>query len=183
MSKRYDSSLSKAMRNWSIGNKILGLGLLGLLLLLAANVISVMLQPGDEQQLKNALEEMRQATIENRAGGVMEHLSDAFETPVGINEDSFNPLGQVREFIMRASVTRFVISDVEPTVENQLAVVRCTMDADVEFMSVRYRLQGPVTIEFRKETAYRLFIIPEKKWRVVRFYPVDMSQFSAEPRA
>lgn len=155
------------------------MGMFALLLLVAFNVISILAAPDDKKQVAEAIEEMRKATLENRAGGVLEHLSNAFETPVG--SETGSPLASVGNFITNAKVSRLVISDVNTEIDGASAITECKMDADVEFLQVRYRLNGPVKIEFRKETAYRLFVIPEKKWRVVRFYPVDMSQFQAGP--
>ncbi len=168
------------MNKLSTSTKIFGLVLVALLIVLAVNVISILSAPSDQQQIKSAIENMRQATLENRPGGVLEYLSNEFQTPF-MPDSSANPLSAVKNFIQQVKTSRLEISDIQTNVENGFASSTCQVDADLEFLGMRYRMRGPITIEFRKETSKRLFILPEKKWRVVRVYPKSVSDFTFGP--
>lgn len=151
--------------------------------LFAVNVVAVMNAPSDEQQIRTALEEMRKASIDGRPGGVQEYLSNSFELPEGAPQDGgllSGPKAKVADAIRKSKVNYLTLSNITIEISGINAIARCDVDTEFTYMmfpAVTYAAKD-IQIEFRKEGSRRLFVIPEPKWRVLRFSNVRFSDLN-----
>lgn len=165
------------MRNRSPLFWVVLIGSFGIFLVFAINVIDVMRQDDDETQIRTAIEEMRQASLKGQSGGVLEWMSKKFELPAPYGDKTVRPLAEVSSFIRNAEIQTLEVKVDTVEVSGDVAIANCTINTDVTYQSFPFKYNGPVQIEFRKETHRRLFIIPEKKWQVVSFGPLDTSSY------
>ncbi|GIV02664.1 MAG: hypothetical protein KatS3mg015_1494 [Fimbriimonadales bacterium] len=162
------------------------IGLLGLLTLMVVNLVAVLQKPSDEEQIRIALEEMRQASLEGRAGSVLQYISDSIELPALSPEQELyasSAKSQIARFLRQAKITRLEFKDVSIRVEGSTAFVECAIEADLSYpalgeLSPRF---PRVVMEFRREEGKRLLVIPDPVWRVVRFQPIQLSDIRGLP--
>jgi len=162
------------------------IGLLGMLALMLINLVAVLQKPSDEDQIRIALEEMRQASLAGKPGGVLHYISDSIELPALSPEQELyatTAKRQIARFLREAKITRLEFRDVQVRVEGATALVECAIEADLSYPAVgdispRF---PKVFIEFRREQGRRLFLIPDPVWRVVRFQPIQLSDVRGIP--
>lgn len=159
---------------WAV---FLFVGIVGFGILLLVNVIQITSKPNAETQIRNAIENMREATLNNKPGGVQEHLSSALQLPTIGGQQSSNPIGDVRRFVSQAKIDKLDLEIKNIEVFGNTAIVTCNLNSDLQFLAY----SGPLVItdlkiEFRKETRRRLFVLPDPTWVVVGFGAVDVKQ-------
>lgn len=148
-----------------------------ILLVLAVNVVLILMKPSDETQIRDAIEEMRIASLEHRAGGVLEKLSDQFQLPEPYSEDVPNPRFEVSRFIRESKITKLQIKVNSVEISGDSAIVKCRLSTDLNFRGIHFTYDGPAELEFQRETRRRLFIIPESVW-LVRGGTLDPTQLN-----
>ncbi|MCH8273443.1 MAG: hypothetical protein IH851_01470 [Armatimonadetes bacterium] len=142
-------------------------GIAAVFLLVGFNVVAVMIKPGDDEQLRRAMEEMRQASLDGKPGGVLQRLSESFELRTAPDEIAQNPRSMIARFIRDADISELTFSDITTEVEGDTAIVRCNLKTDLTYQGYSWRMDSPIAVEFRREVERRLFVIPEGKWKVV----------------
>jgi hypothetical protein len=152
---------------------VVAVGLLAVVALVVVNVVQIASRPGDGAQIAAAIEEMRQASLAGRSGGVLEHMSKSFELPPQFGEQSGNPLGEVTRWVRQAQIQRLEVSDVQPEIYGSTAVAKATVQTDFQVLSIAFGYDGPVEFHFKKEVHRRLLVIPEAKWMLVSIGPLD----------
>jgi hypothetical protein len=159
------------------------IGSFAMMVLIAVNYIAVLNKPADEKQIRDAIEEMRIASIEGRPGGVQEYLSARFELPEGTPETGGlfqSPRAKVADAIRKSDVESLQIENIRIEISGATAVAHCDVSAKFQYLTfppVDYAAND-IQIDFRKETVRRLFIIPESKWLVVGFSNVRFSDLA-----
>ncbi|HWP32062.1 MAG TPA: hypothetical protein VNK96_10130 [Fimbriimonadales bacterium] len=146
-----------------------------ILLVLAVNVVLILMKPNDEAQIREAIEEMRKASLEHRPGGVLERLSNQFRLPEPYSEEVPNPRYEVSRFIREAKITKLEIKVNSIEISGDSAIAKCRLTTDLTFRGIRFNYDGPAELEFQRETKRRLFIIPEPVW-LMRGGTLDPSQ-------
>lgn len=148
-------------------------------ILVLANVVDVSRKPSDEEQIRKAVVEMRQASLEGRDGGVMEYLSDSFELPAGMGsaEGPFNRgRDQVARFIKNAKVSSLEMTTTSVDVQGGTAFANVnavgTLSYEPFFSNFEFSFPD-MQIEFRKETRKRLLVVPDPTWAVVRVHGIS----------
>lgn len=155
-------------------------GGLAVLTLMVVNVIAIVSKPSNETQIVNTIEQMRKNSLEGKSGGVLEFLSESFEIPPPYSQEiDGSALQLVKQFIRNAKIKRLEIKDVKPEVYGKTAIARGTLDTDLEYMGRSFVYNGPIEINLRKEEAKRLFVLPDSKWLVIGFGPLDLSKYGS----
>lgn len=152
-----------------------------LAIVVGGNIVGVLMKPGDEAQIREAIETMREASLKGRPGGVLEYLSDSFQSEwtEGDYDGFVNPKAEVARFLRQARVTRIQLSDLAIKIDGDKAQVTCSMDADFEVAAMKSSYQGPLQLMMKKEPTKRLFIIPDPTWKVTYAGGVDMDSLRA----
>ena len=151
--------------------------LYGILILI--NVVDVSRKPSDEEQIRAAVAEMREASLDGRDGGVLEYISDSFELPVGLGtpEGPFNSgRDQVAKFIKNATVSslQFDVKSVDIQGGIAFANVEAVGTLAYEPFISNYEFSFPdMQIEFKKEARKRLMVVPDPTWAVVRVHGIS----------
>jgi len=155
---------------------VLVIGALCVVLVLAVNVVLILMKPSDERQIRDAIEGMRLASLERRPGGVLEKLSLQFTLPEPYDENVPNPRFEVGRFIREAEIAKLeiVVNSVE--ISGDSALAKCKLTTNLTFQGFRFRYDGPMELEFQRETRRRLWIIPEPVW-LMRGGTLDTSRF------
>ena len=143
-------------------------------ILVVINAVDVSRKPSDEQQIRDAIEEIREASIEGREGGVLQYISGSFELPAGIGspEGPFNRgRDQVERFMKNATIETLTMKTESVKVQDNLAIADVpasgTISYEPFFSSFEFDFPD-MQIEFRKEIRRRLLIVPDPTWAVVR---------------
>lgn len=151
--------------------------LYGVLVLI--NVVDVSRKPSDEDQIRAAVAEMRQASLDGRDGGVIEFISDSFELPPGMGSPAgaFNTgRDQVARFIKNAKVSSLEMTTSGVDVQGATAIADVdavgTLSYEPFFSNYEFRFPD-MQIEFRKETRKRLLVVPDPTWAVVRVHGIS----------
>ncbi|MDQ2985384.1 MAG: hypothetical protein M3R13_01525 [Armatimonadota bacterium] len=153
-------------------------------LLVLVNAIDVSRKPSDEEQIRAAVEEMRQASLEGRDGGVIEYLSDAFELPAGMGAPAgpFNSgRDQVAKFIKNAKVETLEMKTDSVAINGASALANVVTAGTLSYQPFfdSYEFGFPdMQIEFRKETRKRLLIVPDPTWAVIRVHGISAEGFN-----
>jgi hypothetical protein len=147
--------------------------LAAMVVLIVVNVISVAMKPGDEAQIRQAIAEMRQASLESRPGGVQEYLSESFEMPEDVPPGSpfENARGRVGSFIRRARFEELEISDIRVEISGKAAVAFIHAKGSLSYPPVPAAFSFDIPdlqVDFRKETHTRIFVVPDPSWVVVK---------------
>jgi len=167
-------------RPWLIAGTMV---LVALGVLFAINIVAVANKPSDETQIREALEEMRIASIEGRAGGVQEYLSNSFELPEDAPQEGgllSGPKAKVADAIRKSKVSTLTLSNITVDISGNTAIAHCNVNAEFQYMMlppVAYSAND-IQIEFRKEPRRRLFVIPDPKWLVLKFSNVRFSDLN-----
>ena len=155
-------------------------GSLGLLVLLSINLIAIFNKPSNEIQIVNAIEQMRKNSIDGKSGGVLEVLSESFEIPAPYSPQlDGSALQLVKTFLRSAKIKKLEIKNVKAEVYGKTAIARGTLDTDLEYIGRSFVYNGPIEINLRKEETKRLFFLPDPRWLVIGFGPLDISQFGS----
>lgn len=153
------------------------IGVLAIIAIFAINVIQILMKPGAEEQMRIAVLEMRDASLQGKPGGVLEHMSQSFRLPEPYNDMATNQRAEVARWIRRAEIRELEVTDIRVEVYGKQAVVHAHVRADVG-NPYPFSYDGPIEINFRMEVHRRLFVIPEEKWLVESFGPVDITYLS-----
>lgn len=154
------------------------IGVFAIIVIFAINVVQILMKPGAEEQMRLAVLEMRDASLAGRPGGVLEHMSQSFRLPPPYDEKATSShLAEVGRWIRRAEIRSLEVTDIKPEVYGNQGVVHARVSADVG-NPYPFSYNGPIEINFRKEVHRRLFVIPEEKWLVESFGPVDSTYLS-----
>ncbi|MCL6624665.1 MAG: hypothetical protein K6T17_08645 [Fimbriimonadales bacterium] len=144
---------------------VAGIAVLGLLMI---NLVVVLWdRRPDEERIRAVLESMRQASLEGKPGGVLEWVSQSFQTPIGDLEEYRSPRAALADALRRSDVESLTLKGVEVEVAGDAARVRCEVDARISYMGREITFNGPLELEFRREIHRRLWVIPEGRWMVV----------------
>jgi len=157
----------------------------GLLILVVINIVAVMNKPDDKTQILQALEEMRVASVEGRAGGVLQYISDSIELPVEPEDQWYgrSPKGQIARFLRQAQIRSVEINDTKVELYGELAQVTCSVRGELSypaFGDIPVAFER-VVIEFRRESSRRLLVVPDYTWRVIRVQPLSMPKMDGMP--
>ena len=157
--------------------------LAAMIVLIVINVISVAMKPGDEAQIRQAIAEMRQASLESRPGGVQEYLSESFEMPEDVPSGSpfENARGRVGSFIRRARFEELEISDIRIEISGKAAVAFIRAKGSLNYPPVPAAFSFDIPdlqVDFRKETHTRIFVVPDPTWVVVKVSGVGQQDFA-----
>jgi hypothetical protein len=147
--------------------------------LIIVNVVDVSRKPSDEEQIRAAVAEMRDASLEGRDGGVLEYISDSFELPQGMGspESPFNTgRDQVARFIRNAKVSSLEFNTRSVDIQGRTGFANVTAVGSLSyepfFNNFEFRFPD-MQIEFRKETRRRLLLVPDPTWAVVRVHGIS----------
>jgi hypothetical protein len=148
-------------------------------ILVIVNVIDVSRKPSDEEQIRNAVKQMKEASLAGRDGGVLEYLSDSFELPAGMGspDSPFNSgRDQVGRFIKNATVSSLEMTTDNVDIQGPSAYARVdaigTLSYEPFLRDFEFNFPD-MQIEFRKETRKRLFVVPDPTWAVVRVHGIS----------
>lgn len=143
-----------------------------ILVLIIVNVIAVTQKPSDKEQILAAIEEMRQASIDGREGGFLEHLSQSFELPGDWpGRAARTARNTVAKAIADAKVRSLEVNNIRVDIAQDTAVATCDVSTTFSYLtfpevSLNFK---DVQIEFRREIRKRLFVVPDPTWLVVSF--------------
>jgi hypothetical protein len=143
-------------------------------ILVIINAVAVSKKPSDEEQIRNAIEEIRKASLDGREGGVLEYISGSFQLPEGIGspESPFNRArDQVERFMRNATVETLTMNVKDIKIEDTLAIADVPSSGNLSYppFFTNFEFNFPdMQIEFRKEMRKRLLIVPDPTWAVVR---------------
>lgn len=130
--------------------------------------------PSDQVLVRQALEASIEAGREGRPGGVLEHLSNSLR----INDSIPGNRSQIAQ-VIRANRPEVTVMTPEPEVVGSDATIRSAISVKFgragEPGGLMQALQLPeqtirlsnVEIKFKKESATRWLVIPDRKWRIV----------------
>jgi hypothetical protein len=153
----------------------IAVGVLAIIVIIVINVVQILMKPGAEEQMRLAVLEMRDASLQGKPGGVLEHMSQSFRLPPPYDSMATSShLAEVGRWIRRAEIRSLEVTDIEAEVFGSQGVVHAHVSADVG-NPYPFSYNGPIEINFRKEVHRRLFIIPEERWLVESFGPVDIT--------
>jgi hypothetical protein len=153
-------------------------------ILILVNVVDVSRKPSDEDQIRAAVAEMRDASLEGRDGGVLEYISDSFVLPEGMGspESPFNTgRDQVGRFIKNATVSSLEMTTGSVDVQGSSAVANVSAIGTLSyepFLSNYEFSFNDMQIEFRKESRKRLLLVPDPTWVVVRVHGISADGLS-----
>jgi hypothetical protein len=139
-----------------------------LLLLAGVFLWSMSTGPSDDVLIAQAIDDSIRASREGRPGGVLDNLSRDLKVQ---DEDIDNPA--VKNFIENQKPD-IELTNKKPVMRGDLAVV--TTDVIVTFGLAGMRVPAPITgvqIELQKETGFKYFIFPTKKWKIVKIFSSD----------
>ncbi len=151
-----------------------------ILTVLVINLIAIFNKPSNEKQIANTIEQMRINSIDGKSGGVLEVLSESFSIPEPYaSQMEGSALQMVKTFIRNAKIRKLEITNVKPEVYGNTAIARCNLNTDLEYMGRSFVYNGPLEVNLKKEQTKRLFFLPDPKWLVISFGPMDISQFGS----
>lgn len=161
----------KKLPMWAVASLVAAVAIL---IIVAVNVVQILAKPGASEQMRLAVNEMKEATLTGKPGGFLEHMSRSLKLPPPYDAMVSNPHAELSRWIRQAEIERLEVTDVKPEVYGTSGVVHANVDLVVS-SPFTFSYNGPVEINFRKEVHKRLFVIPEEKWLVESFGPVDPS--------
>lgn len=147
--------------------------------LVVVNAIDVSRKGSDQDQIRRAVEEMRQASLDGREGGVLKYISNAFRL-----DDEFsgtpNPFSsdktRVADFIRNATVDSLQMNVESVDIQDGLALANVPVSGKLSFPPLLngFEFNFPdMQIEFRKENRKRLLIVPDPTWAVIRVHGIS----------
>lgn len=153
-----------SVRAWVVGGSLLVLLLAGLIQVLLAS------GPSDEKLIREALQESLQAGKEGRPGGVVELLSDQLR----FNDEVTPNKRQIAEFV-RDSRPEVSVSErsLEVRGDHALMVADVSVRLATPFGISLDRTFQDVQLQFRREPATRLLVLPDRRWRLYRVLAPD----------
>lgn len=153
-----------SVRAWVVGGSLLILLLAGLMQVLLAS------GPSDEKLIREALQESLKAGKEGRPGGVVELLSDQLR----FNDEVTPNKRQIAEFV-RDSRPEVSVSEksLEVRGDHALMVADVSVRLATPFGISLDRTFQDVQLQFRREPAARLLVLPDRRWRLYRILAPD----------
>jgi hypothetical protein len=142
--------------------KTIGIGVVGLLI--AGAIIVPRWLPVDDQALiKDALAESIKAGREGRPNGVLELLSRNFQ----VNEES--PGSRDIAQYIRQYKPDFVVQNQNPVVTGANAVIVSPVRVQSNILGQKLGMELPsVTLRFEKQDTMSYFVIPTRKWQLIK---------------
>jgi len=147
--------------------------------LVVINVVDVARKGTDEEQIRRTVEDMRQASLDGRDGGVLEYVSDGFRLPEGysgVPAPFSSDKGRVGDFIKQATVDSLDMKVSSVAIQDGLAMANVAASGRLSLPPLLngYEFNFPeMQIEFRKESRKRLLIVPDPTWAVIRVHGVS----------
>lgn len=155
-------------------------------ILVVINAIDVSRKGSDEEQIRKAVEEMRQASLDGRDGGVLEYLSKYFELPGGLGtapSPFASDKGKVADFIRKANIDSLTMATESVDIRDGIALANTPAFGSLSLPPLLngYEFNFPdMQIEFRKESRRRLLIVPDPTWAVIRVHGVSTSNIPGQ---
>jgi hypothetical protein len=151
--------------------------------LVIVNAIDVSRKGTDETQIRAAIEEMRQATLDRREGGVLEYLSDVFKMPGSFGGQSAfsSDKSKVGDFLRKATVDSLQMDVESLDIQDGIALANVPVSGQLSLPPLLngYDFSFPdMQIEFRKEMRKRLLIVPDPTWAVIRVHGISAEDVS-----
>jgi hypothetical protein len=152
------------------------LGIVAALVVLRLTIFAP--RPNDQRLIADALHQSIEASKEGRAGGVLDILSSKFR----INDQSPGRM-DIAKFI-RDSHPDVDVSNTTAIVSGDTARIDSPVHVKAQFLTQTFDQQIPnVTFVFKREDAYRYFVIPTTEWHLTDIVVpgdvinIDTSQF------
>lgn len=135
-------------------------------------------QPSDETLIRTALTEAIQASKEGQPGPVLDFISRT-ATYNGQQADDRREIGRyIQQYRPSVTVLRPV-----PTIEGDTATIVSPVKLEMRLLALQGSAEIPnVTIQLRRETALKWFVVPTNKWRVASIEaPADVAATFPSP--
>ncbi len=141
---------------WAIAVGIIAILLLGVRMVMFSGV-------SDHELIRQTIDEALAAGRDGRPGGVLEQLSQTFQ----FNDEAAWDKRQLAQ-VIRTSRPEITLYNREPVIRDDTATVvtRARVRGQALGMPINFDIPS-VTIQLRRGTQMRYWIVPMKKWRIV----------------